>query len=207
MRDFVVRGRLFSDQGSAEKNQAEAIAPAGSPIKNRLEPGANPSSFHTDCKYYSHQNTDQDLTSMAAKFNFVEIMLKDFARLIVQEANILEQRSAHLSADKDSSLVSNPPAAREQKKCSGATQSDTRQESQKFAPEQIHWIETYSPGKRRGYSYYRYVWMEGRKLRHMHLPGGNVDNPKAIALKERVEEAITAGWPPNAIEQLIKQRQ
>lgn len=143
---------------------------------------------------------------MATKFNFVECMLRDFARIIVHEANILEQRLTHLSADKECSGVSNPPAAPEQKECSGAAESDTRQESHKFAPEQIHWIETYSPGKRKGYSYYRYVWMEGRKLRHMHLPGGNVDNPKAIALKERVEEAMGAGWPPSAVEQLIKQR-
>lgn len=127
-------------------------------------------------------------------------MLRDFARIIVQEANILDQRSVtRLSADKDGSLVRNPPAAREQKKCSGVNGGV-------LTPEQNHWVETYSPGKRKGYSYYRYVWMVGQKMHHRHLPGGNVDNPKAIALKESVEEAITAGWPPNAIEQLIKQK-
>lgn len=137
---------------------------------------------------------------MATKFNFVELMLRDFAQIIVQEANILEQRLTHLSAaDKECSGVSNPPVTPEQKKCSGVTGGV-------FTPEQKHWVETYSPGKRKGYSYYRYVWMVGQKMHHRHLPGGNVDNPKAIALKVMVEEAIAAGWPPNAVEQLIKQR-
>lgn len=72
-------------------------------------------------------------------------------------------------------------------------------------PEQKHWVETYSPSNRKQHSYYRYVWREGRKLRHLHLPGGNVDNQRAIALKERVENAIAIGMPPAIIEQMIKE--
>jgi len=71
-------------------------------------------------------------------------------------------------------------------------------------PEQKHWVETYSPSQRKAYSYYRYVWREKGKLRHRHLPGGNVDSPRAMQLKERVELAIASGMKPEAIEELIK---
>lgn len=81
--------------------------------------------------------------------------------------------------------------------CSGQKPSPT-------CPEQKHWIETYSPSKRRGYSYYRYVWRERGKLHHRHLPGGNVRSLCARALKERVESAIADGLSPVEIEQLIK---
>lgn len=89
-----------------------------------------------------------------------------------------------------------------EKSCSGA---GVAPEQKSPAPEQTHWVETYSPSKRKAYSYYRYVWMEGRKLRHRHLPGGNVDSPRAMQLKERVELAIAARMSPAMIEQLIEQ--
>ena len=72
------------------------------------------------------------------------------------------------------------------------------------APEQKHWVETYSPSKRKAYYYYRYVWMEGRQLRHKHLPGGNNSSPKAIAIKESVEGAIAQGNSPQQIITLIQ---
>jgi hypothetical protein len=73
------------------------------------------------------------------------------------------------------------------------------------APEQKHWVESY--WVRRGnqkYWYYRYVWMQGRKLHHVHIPGGNVKNRKVRATKEMVENAITLGKSPLEIEELIK---
>ncbi len=51
---------------------------------------------------------------------------------------------------------------------------------QKSAPEHNHWVEEYSPSNRPGNLYYRYVWMEGRKLHHMHIRGGQVGKPRAI---------------------------
>lgn len=71
------------------------------------------------------------------------------------------------------------------------------------APEQKHWVETYCPSKRKAYYYYRYVWMEGRQLRHKHLPGGNNASPKAIATKEKVESAIARRLSPQEIVTLI----
>lgn len=92
------------------------------------------------------------------------------------------------------------------KSCSGRTVSRTDDS----LPEQLlsggrkHWVETYSPSKRKGYTYYRYVWIDGGKLKHLHLPGGNVKSSAAIALKEKVEDAIASGMSSKEIEQLIK---
>ncbi len=66
-----------------------------------------------------------------------------------------------------------------------------------------HWVETYSPSKCDRYSYYRYVWMEGRRLRHRHIGGGNVDNPRSVAMKEKVVNAIATGETPSKIVKLI----
>ena len=66
-----------------------------------------------------------------------------------------------------------------------------------------HWIESYSPANRPGYYYYRYVWMQGRKLHHKHIPG-NVNGPIARRNYLEVELAIAMKKPPNEIEQLIK---
>lgn len=77
-------------------------------------------------------------------------------------------------------------------------------------PEQLcsggrkHWVEPYCPSKRKNYTYYRYVWVEGQKLRHRHLPGGDIQNPISNALKEKVESAIAVGESPEAIKNLIQ---
>jgi hypothetical protein len=130
---------------------------------------------------------------MARKHKLAQLLVEEWNRFVVAPAarpgikqlSILEE------------LGWQPP-----KSCSGATPAP---EQKSPAPEQTHWVETYSPSKRKAYSYYRYVWMEGRKLRHRHLPGGNVDSPRAMQLKERVELAIAARMSPAMIEQLIEQ--
>ena len=81
--------------------------------------------------------------------------------------------------------------------CSGASLKTS-------APEQKHWVETYSPSKRKAYYYYRYVWMEGRLLKHKHLPGGNNSSPKAKSIKELVEGLIALGKSPTEIITLIQ---
>lgn len=69
----------------------------------------------------------------------------------------------------------------------------------------VHWIETYSPSKCDRHSYYRYVWKERGRLRHRHIPGGNVDNPKAIALMEKVDLAIANGeTAANIVAMIVK---
>ncbi len=76
---------------------------------------------------------------------------------------------------------------------------------QKSAPEHNHWIEEYSPSNRPGNFYYRYVWMEGRKLHHMHIRGGHVGKPRAIRGREEVLRAIANGKEPGAIIKIINQ--
>ena len=72
------------------------------------------------------------------------------------------------------------------------------------APEQKHWVETYSPSKRKGYYYYRYVYREKGTLHHCHLKGGSSTSPCAQALKEKVIDAIALGKSPQEIVKLIK---
>lgn len=75
----------------------------------------------------------------------------------------------------------------------------------KSAPEQSHWVEKYTViryGKE--HYYYRYLWMSGRKIHHIHIPGGNVKSQIAIGRKQEIERAISDGETPQAIEKLIR---
>jgi hypothetical protein len=66
-----------------------------------------------------------------------------------------------------------------------------------------HWVEEY--WVQRGtnkYWYYRYTWMEGRKL-HRHYIGSITSN-KAKAKKQAVKDAILDGQSPQEIKQLIR---
>lgn len=66
------------------------------------------------------------------------------------------------------------------------------------------WVEVYwvSTGKKKHY-YYRYCWMEGRKISRVHL--GSTTNPKALARVEKVNDAISKGNSSAYIKQLIKE--
>ena len=66
------------------------------------------------------------------------------------------------------------------------------------APEQKHWVEIYTGSKRKAYYYYRYVWMEGRKLHHVHISGA-ASSLKAKSTKQLVEDAIALGLYPTQI--------
>ena len=131
-----------------------------------------------------------------AKYTLSQLLKDEYTRKIEPDP----KRYKQLSLLEELDLV-------QDKSCSGRTVSRT----DGFLPEQLpsggrkHWVETYSPSKRKGYTYYRYVWVDvGGRLKHLHLPGGNVKNPVAIALKEKVEEAIALFKSPATIEQLIK---
>jgi hypothetical protein len=66
-----------------------------------------------------------------------------------------------------------------------------------------HWVEEYwvERGTNK-YWYYRYTWMEGRKL-HRHYIGSITSN-KAKAKKQAVKDAILDGQSPQEIKQLIR---
>lgn len=80
-----------------------------------------------------------------------------------------------------------------------------KSDTAKPAPEQSHWIEKY-PVTRYGkeHYYYRYLWMSGRKIHHVHIPGGNVESAIAKSRKSQVEAAIADGATPVEIKQLIR---
>ncbi|AFY48895.1 hypothetical protein Nos7524_3092 [Nostoc sp. PCC 7524] len=79
-----------------------------------------------------------------------------------------------------------------------------KQNTIKSAPEQSHWVEKYTVVRYGSeHYYYRYLWMEGRKLHHVHIPGGNVRSAIATARKQEIEIAIADGKSPREIEKMI----
>ncbi|OCQ98969.1 hypothetical protein BCD64_23305 [Nostoc sp. MBR 210] len=77
--------------------------------------------------------------------------------------------------------------------------------TKKSAPQHDnHWVEKYWV-ERSGnkYWYWRYMWMEGRKLHRRYI--GSITSPKARDRKLAIEEAINFGRSPKEIEKLIKQ--
>ncbi|BAY22360.1 hypothetical protein NIES2100_21230 [Calothrix sp. NIES-2100] len=73
------------------------------------------------------------------------------------------------------------------------------------APEQCHWVEKYTVTRHgKEHYYYRYLWMSGRKLHHVHIPGGNSQSAIAKNRKSEVESAIADGQTPGEIQILIK---
>lgn len=75
------------------------------------------------------------------------------------------------------------------------------------APEQHnHWIEEYSPSNRKHLSYYRYCYMIRRKIKHLHIPGGNVNTPLVIYRKLDIEDLIAVGETPDKIVEIIKKQ-
>ena len=72
----------------------------------------------------------------------------------------------------------------------------------KSAPEHTHWIEEYwveRCGKK--YKYWRYCWMEGRKIKRCHL--GAVRSQLAKHKKADIEIWIADGLTPVEIKKLI----
>jgi hypothetical protein len=66
-----------------------------------------------------------------------------------------------------------------------------------------HWVERYwvERGTKK-YWYYRYTWMEGRKLHRVYI--GSITSNKAKAKKQAAEYAILDGQSPHEIKQLIR---
>ncbi|MGD1914111.1 MAG: DUF4102 domain-containing protein [Rivularia sp. (in: cyanobacteria)] len=78
--------------------------------------------------------------------------------------------------------------------------------TEKIAPQHDteinHWVENYwvERGNNK-YWYYRYMWMEGRKLRRKYL--GSVNSARARGKKQMVEEYISGDYTPQEIITLI----
>ncbi len=95
---------------------------------------------------------------------------------------------------------------REQVKVDASCSLSVREQDVGAAPEHFftHWTEVYwvKRGSRKN-EYYRYCWMEGRKIHHCHISGGNVLSFVALARLTIVESAIAEGKPPQEISKLI----
>jgi hypothetical protein len=62
-------------------------------------------------------------------------------------------------------------------------------------------IGIYSPKgtARESVGYYRFSWRDGKRMRHRHIPGGNIHSPTARSHREEVECAIAGGQSPREI--------
>lgn len=53
-------------------------------------------------------------------------------------------------------------------------------------------VETYTPSRRKK-QYFRVSWREGKKFKHVHIPGGNVKAPLAQYRAEKLQEMCDRG--------------
>lgn len=87
-----------------------------------------------------------------------------------------------------------------------SVREQVKEDTKKSAPEHeiefTQWIEKYwvERGSKK-YWYYRYMWMQGRKLKRKHI--GSVSSAKARTKKVIVEESILDNLPPTEIIKLI----
>jgi len=65
-------------------------------------------------------------------------------------------------------------------------------------------VAKYRPkGTARGGEYWRFSYRDGRRVRHVHIPGGNSSNPTALARVEEVRRAIANRRSPSEIVEMI----
>ena len=77
-----------------------------------------------------------------------------------------------------------------------------REQASSTTCSRTHFIEQYwVQRKDKKYYYFRYIWMEGRKMRRRHI--GSVKSPKALALEQEVRNAIASGKSVSEIVELI----
>lgn len=94
---------------------------------------------------------------------------------------------------------------REEQSTCDFVREQVNKDTKKIAPEHEktnHWVEKY--WVKRGsskYWYWRYIWMEGRKLRRRHL--GSTSSPKVKNLKRIIEDMILEGSTPQEITNAI----
>jgi hypothetical protein len=84
-----------------------------------------------------------------------------------------------------------------------APQHDRKLYDRDTVDKSTHWVEKYWVERiSNKYWYYRYCWMEGRKISRIYI--GAVASRKAQLKKQAVEDAILDGQSPQEIKQLIR---
>ena len=73
-------------------------------------------------------------------------------------------------------------------------------------PKSTTGVHPYMPkGKARsGHPYYCYTYRDKKRVKNVHIPGGNVTNPLAQARAAEVEAAVEFGREPSEIVKMIK---
>lgn len=88
-----------------------------------------------------------------------------------------------------------------------SVREQVNQDTIKSAPERNHWVEEYWVERPTGkHYYYRYCYMIGRKIKHVHIPGGNSRTPLVIYRKLDIEDLISIGESPDKIVATIKKQ-
>lgn len=83
------------------------------------------------------------------------------------------------------------------------TESDSYPERLSFTDEPIHLY--YPRGTANGFNqYFRFSYRDGKRMRHLHIPGGNTRNPEAIERAKRVLNFIDQGATPSQVRSLIE---
>jgi hypothetical protein len=111
--------------------------------------------------------------------------------------------SPHLLEDTVREQVSNKTS--DAQNIDSCVREQVKTNTKKSAPEHTHWAETYwtKRGCKR-HSYYRYCWMERRKIHHCHISGGHVGSQKSEKRYQEVLKAIALGRSPTEIVALLK---
>jgi len=108
-----------------------------------------------------------------------------------------EQQYPQLAAElRQSGFIKTAPDDISLDRCVGEQTKKTAHQHTQFVEE--YYVLRY----RKPYYYYRYVHMSRRKQYRVYI--GSVLSQKAIAIKEKVMEAIASGKSPTEIQQLIK---
>jgi hypothetical protein len=83
------------------------------------------------------------------------------------------------------------------------TESNPQPERLSFTDEPIHLY--YPRGTANGFNqYFRFSYRDGKRMRHLHIPGGNTRNPEAIERAKRVMAFIDKGATPSQVRSLIE---
>jgi hypothetical protein len=80
--------------------------------------------------------------------------------------------------------------------------TDTEKTAHQHDTQITHWVEKYWVARGNNkYWYYRYTWMEGRKLRRLYI--GSVNSPQARHKVELIKEAIDSEKSPCEVKELL----
>ena len=83
------------------------------------------------------------------------------------------------------------------------TESNPQPERLSFTDEPIHLY--YPRGTSKGFNqYFRFSYRDGKRMRHLHIPGGNTRSPEAIERAKRVMAFIDQGATPSQVRSLIE---